>query len=581
MTDAPRRRWGGSRTAALSHEHNAPPAVRPTRRRPSGAPPPLPKDLRRSGLLWAGLAGAVLFFWLVLFLTGRRPRADGFDSAIVRVVADWRTPGLTRVLRAVQWLGAEQTLLAVQGAILLVAIAFRRFRHALVMIGCILFAIWLTSLVQIVLARPRPVDVAILGRWSGFSHPSRSMVGLGLTLVSAVYMLVPQGRWRVARGPEVPPEKQGTSPVTWVCVALLLLLAFAQVYLGVESPTDVLIGGIVGVAIPIVAFRLLAPAEAFPITYRRKRTAHVDVGGRRGEAICRALSEQLGLDVKSVEPFALEGSWGSTPVLIHLASGDPPALFGKLYTATHLRSDRWYKLGRTLLYGRLEDEATFSSVRRLVEYEDYLLRLMGAEALPVAECYGFVEITPEREYLIVTEFLSGSQEIGDVRIDEAVIDDGLAVVRRLWDAGLAHRDIKPANVLLRNGKVFLVDVAFAEVRPSPWRQAVDLANMMLVLALSSDPDLVYTRARLLFTEDELAEAFAAARGVTLPGQLRARLREDGRDCLGRLRALAPDRPPIRIQYWSLRRLCLTAAVLAGTVLAALGFLNALGDIRVL
>ena len=581
MTEAHRRRWGGNRTTELSHEHNPPPSVRPTRRRPSGAPPPLPTDLRRSGLLWAALAGAVLLFWLVLFLTGRRPSADVIDRAIVREVAELRTPGLTRFLRGVQWLGKESTVLVLQGCILVVALAFRRIRHVLVLGGCILVAIWLTSLVQVVMARPRPVGVPILGVWNGFSHPSRAMVGLGLTLVAAVYTLVPQGRWRVARGPEVAPEAQGTSPATWVCVAVLALVGFAQIYLAVENPTDVLIGGIVGVAIPLVAFRTLAPVEVFPITYRRQRTAHVDVGGRRGEAILKALREQLGLMVIHVEPFALEGSWGSTPVLIHLPGDDPPALFGKLYTATHLRSDRWYKLGRTLLYGRLEDEATFSSVRRLVEYEDYLLRLMGAEGLPVAECYGFVEITPEREYLIVTEFLSGAQEIGEVEVDEAVIDDGLAVVRSLWDAGLAHRDIKPANVLLRNGKVFLVDVAFAEVRPSPWRQAVDLANMMLVLALSSDPDLVYSRARLLFSDDELAEAFAAARGVTLPGQLRARLRQNGQDCLGRMRALAPDRPPIRIQHWSLRRVGLTAAVVAGAALAAVGVVNALGDIRVL
>ena len=555
--------------------------VRPTRRRPSGAPPPLPRDLRVSGLVWAALAGAVLLFWLVVFLTGRRPSPDLVDRAILREVADWRTPSLTRVMRWVQWLGDERVLLGANAVILAVAIAFRRFRHVLVLVGCALFAIWVAGVVEIVLARPRPVNVPILGEWNGFSHPSRPMVGLGLTLVSAAYTLVPQGRWRVARGPEVPPEQDRTSPVVWVIGGSLLVLGFAQIYLGVENPTDVLIGAIVGVAIPTVAFRMIAPAEVFPISYRRQRTAHIDVGGRRGEAICRALTEQLGLDVVSVEPFALEGSWGSTPVLIRLGTQDPPALFGKLYTATHLRSDRWYKLGRTLLYGRLEDEATFSSVRRLIEYEDYLLRLMWAEGLPVAECYGFVEITPEREYLIVTEFLQGAVEIGDVRIDEAVIDDGLAVVRRLWDAGLAHRDIKPANVLLRNGKVFLVDVAFAEVRPSPWRQAVDLANMMLVLALSSDPDLVYERARLVFSDDELAEAFAATRGVTMPGQLRARLREDGRDCLGRMRALAPDRPPIRIQHWSLRRLGLTAAVLVGAVLAVLGVFNALGEIRVL
>jgi tRNA A-37 threonylcarbamoyl transferase component Bud32 len=340
------------------------------------------------------------------------------------------------------------------------------------------------------------------------------------------------------------------------------------------------IGGIFGVAIPLVALRALAPAEVFPITYRRQRTAHVDVGGRRGAAIRQALAEQLGLEAVSVEPFALEGSWGSTPVLIRLADGQP-TLFGKVYTDTHLRSDRWYKVGRTLLYGRLEDETSFSTVRRLVEYEDYLLRVMAAGGLPVAECYGFIEVTPEREYVIVTEFLEGAREIGALSVDEATVDDGLGVVRALWRAGLAHRDIKPANVLVRAGKVYLVDVAFAEVRPSPWRQAVDLANMMLVLALSSDCDLVWERARRFFSDDELAEAFASARGVTLATQLRARLREDGRDILGRFRDLAPERPPIRIQQWSLRRVGLSAAVLAAAVVAAVGGVNALRSLQLL
>src|SRR5674536_296901 len=91
-----------------------------------------------------------------------------------------------------------------------------------------------------------------------------------------------------------------------------------------------------------------------------------------------------------------------------------------------------------------------------------------------------------------------------VDIDDAVIDQGLLLVRRLWEAGLAHRDIKPANLLVRDGRMLLIDFSFAEVRPSPWRQAVDLANMMLVLALRSDPRKVYERAQVFFTVDEVA-----------------------------------------------------------------------------
>jgi serine/threonine protein kinase len=81
--------------------------------------------------------------------------------------------------------------------------------------------------------------------------------------------------------------------------------------------------------------------------------------------------------------------------------------------------------------------------------------------------FGFVELTPEREYLLVTEFFDGATELGEAEVDEQIIDDGLSIIRRLWDAGLAHRDIKPANLLVRQGRMMLIDVAFIESRPTP------------------------------------------------------------------------------------------------------------------
>jgi tRNA A-37 threonylcarbamoyl transferase component Bud32 len=125
--------------------------------------------------------------------------------------------------------------------------------------------------------------------------------------------------------------------------------------------------------------------------------------------------------------------------------------------------------------------------------------------------------------MIVMEFFDGAVEIGEAEIEDGVIDQGLALVRQLWEAGLAHRDVKPANLMVRDGELKLIDVFFVQVRPSPWRQAVDLANMMLVLALRSDAERVYERALRYFTEDEIAEAFAAARGVASPTQLRTEL----------------------------------------------------------
>ena len=74
---------------------------------------------------------------------------------------------------------------------------------------------------------------------------------------------------------------------------------------------------------------------------------------------------------------------------------------------------------------------------------------MRDSGIPTAAPYGIVELTPEREYLLVTEFFDGAEEIGDAEVDDEIIDEGLALIRQLWDAGLAHRDIKPANLLVQ------------------------------------------------------------------------------------------------------------------------------------
>src|SRR5207244_10757933 len=180
------------------------------------------------------------------------------------------------------------------------------------------------------------------------------------------------------------------------------------------------------------------PNEVFPVAYRRGRTAHVDVTGRRGEAIRQAVRDQLGLTVTEIKPVGLESSAGSTPLRLRVQGGPDEFVFAKLYTKGHVRADRWYKLGRAILYGSLEDESPFKTVRRLVTYEDYALRLLDDIGVRTARPYGIVEITPEREYLLVTEFFTDATEIGEAEVDDGVIDQGLLLIRTLWDAGIAH-----------------------------------------------------------------------------------------------------------------------------------------------
>ena len=532
------------------------PAVHKGRRqrRPTGAPPPLPHPVTITTTAWlvlaaVGLAGAFVAAQQTPWLRVE----DQASTWMLRQLAGIRTPWLTDIANGINVAGTSWGATVLGLSVVALTIAFRRWRHLLVFMGSLLFLEIVGTSIYFGLSRPRPYGVPIITGWAGYAGVSPPAAVLTIFLMGIVYCLAVPGRAR-----------------SWTKAAVATVVALfglARLYLGVDHPGDVLLAVAFAVAIAVTAFRYFTPNEVFPVAYRRGRTAHVDVTGRRGEAIRRAMHDQLGLTVAEIKPVGLESSAGSTPLRLQLAGIGDKYLFAKLYTKGHVRADRWYKLWRTILYGSLEDEAPFQTVRRLVTYEDYALRLLQDIGVRTARPDGVVEITPEREYMLVTEFFGGAVEIGEAHVGDEVIDQGLLLIRKLWDAGIAHRDIKPGNLMVRSGELLLIDVAFVQVRPSPWRQAVDLGNMMLVLAVRTDPQRVYQRALRYFTADELAEAFAATRGVASPTQLRAFMKRDPRDLLGEFRALAPQRPPIVLQRWNIRRIALAAAMLAVTAAA--------------
>jgi membrane-associated phospholipid phosphatase len=398
MDSTPRQVLPGVAGPARSGAHRVRESGR--RRRPTGAPPPLPHSIQPTGLWWAAAAVVLVIFAKVAFLLppivmGLGVAVTVGDDAVVGWLAGLHAPGLTGLMEAIVASTGSTIMIAVlRGGTLLALLVLRRIRHLVVFVGSLLavrLIVWLAMV-----HRPRPFGVDLRTSWEGWAMPSLPVAILTATLVGVLYTLVPVGRWRQLG--------------KWVATGLVALFALARVYLGVDAPTDALVGAVLGVAVSVAAYRLFVPSEIFPVVYRRGRSAHLDVSGRRGEAIRQALADQLGLIVLEVEPFGLSGSAGSTPLRITVRGHQQNTfLFGKLYARSHLRADRSYKLGRTLLYGRLEDEKPFNTVRRLVQQEDYALALMQRAGLPSPEPYGVVELTPEREYLIVFEFIDGAK----------------------------------------------------------------------------------------------------------------------------------------------------------------------------
>jgi hypothetical protein len=480
------------------------------------------------------------------------------DQAVLEWFARTRTPALTDAAKLVALLTTFAAVMVLRVATVLVLVVYRRFRHLVVFLVTLVVTDWVVVRLLFV-ELPRPT-VPVLVEVDGYAFPSKAISALAITLYAMTFVLVPRGR--------------GRNQLRVGVAAALVLVVLAELYLAADYPSAMVYAAILAPCVADVAFRWLVPEEGFPITYQaRGSAAHLDLGGERGRAIVRAMADQLGLSVTEVREFGLEGSGGSSPLRMTLEDGS--RVFGKIYSTSHERADRWYRFGRTILYGQLEDETAIGSVRRLAAYEDYALRLLADHGVRVARTYGLVELTPNQEYMLVTEFFENARNLGDSEIDDTVIDEGLGMVRTFWDIGVAHRDIKPANLLVRDGHLQLVDVSALEVRPSPWRQAVDLSNMLLVLALRTDPERVYARATKVFTPDEIAEACASAVGLTIPTELQAKLKADGRPLLKRFRELAPAHEPVSIQRWSTQRLTLTAAASAGVLVLVGLFIDSL------
>jgi tRNA A-37 threonylcarbamoyl transferase component Bud32 len=429
---------------------------------------------------------------------------------------------------------------------------FARWRHLVVYLGSVsVIAAW-AQVAGGDAAVARAVRRGVTGSAAELVVPAWPVIVLAAVTTASLLALVPAG----------PARRWG-----WVLVAsAVLTMGAARTALGWDGASAVLASAALGCSAAALAFHLLAPESRFPVDYRREVRAHLRLDGARKTRIAEAVHDQLGLPVADLVPYRLDGSAGSTPCRLRVEGEEPRSLFGKLYATTHLRSDRWYKLARVLRYGRLEDEAPFSSVRRLVEHEDYMLRLLRDGGVQVPDPLGVVEVRPGHEYLLVTELVDDAVEILESGVPDDVVDDALRQVRMLWQAGAAHRDIKPSNVLAQGGRIVLIDVSFGELRPSRWRQAVDLANMMLTLALVAGPERVLARADRFFDRDEMAEAFAATSSLTVPRQLRRMIDEDGRNLPAQFRRLLPARPRIRVQRWSMRRVLLALATATGAVL---------------
>jgi membrane-associated phospholipid phosphatase len=215
-------------------------------RRPTGAPPPMPRPTFVSTAIWltlvvVALTGATLSLlrtpWLRL--------DDQVNTAALRHLAGIRTAWLTDLANGIKVAGGDWGVTALGLIVVALTALFRRWRHLLVFLCSLFFLEIVGQWIYHVLSRPRPYGVPIIADWGGYSAPSPPVSVLTVFLVGAAYCLAVPGR-----------------PRTYAKAAAAVLIAvfcLARLYLGLDHLDDVFFGVVLAVAIPVTAFRLFTP----------------------------------------------------------------------------------------------------------------------------------------------------------------------------------------------------------------------------------------------------------------------------------------------------------------------------------
>src|SRR5262249_18293601 len=143
------------------------------RRRPSGAPPALPRSIGTTGKVWL-LACAVLLLWLAILLNANWARrlTEQVYAALLREAARLRVEWLTRIMSGIWRVGWGWAVTVTAVALIVSLIVLKRWRHLFTFLGSFAALEFVGSILYNHFRRPRPYDVTIIGRWAGFTIPA-------------------------------------------------------------------------------------------------------------------------------------------------------------------------------------------------------------------------------------------------------------------------------------------------------------------------------------------------------------------------------------------------------------------------
>lgn len=150
-------------------------------------------------------------------------------------MAAHRTPVLTGTFRVITDLGDARVITVVVLALLFVLWRHKRYAYKVGLLISIFGALAASDIIKLIVERPRPLPPIELIRESGYSFPSMHAAVSMATYGFFMYLI-----WKLVH----PPHHR--KPAIIGIGALIVLIGFSRIYLGVHYLSDVLAGYAVG-----------------------------------------------------------------------------------------------------------------------------------------------------------------------------------------------------------------------------------------------------------------------------------------------------------------------------------------------
>ncbi len=267
--------------------------------------------------------------------------------------------------------------------------------------------------------------------------------------------------------------------VAW---ALVVLVAIARVFVGAHLPLDAIAGGAVG--------------------WMAGALVHLAFGSPGGRPTLAAVSDALaraGLPIADLAPVGL-GRRGSTMFAGHAA--DRSEVFCRAVGRDERDVETVDKIWRSLALRDQRDQPFFTSLQS-VEHEAYL-GLLAARAgvrTPVSRITaGF-----EGGAVLAQDRAAGTRlaTLDPSSVDDRVLDDVWRNVAAVRAAQLAHGALRAENVFVDGDTTCLVDWGDGRTAADELRQAEDVAELLVSLAVRFGADRAVASATRVLGEHAL------------------------------------------------------------------------------